>query len=272
MNTRTQHPKRFLSLLAVLLLAVSFSLSVFAAPPLVIDEYGLFDADTLTSLEQQAEDAASGHDCGVYFLVTDSIGEQDQRDYAKAYYISHNLGEGDSHSGILFLLALGSRKYVTITYGGGVTAFTDYRIKDMEDEIVPLLSDGEYAEAAETYISLCADTLDFYAEQGVPLDFDNDPANQPGLLIFLIIVGIAFLISGIVCAVLCAKMKTAHQKTEANDYMPAAGLTLRTQRDVYTHTTRTQVYDPPQQDNNSSSSGGSSVDSDGFGGSSGGSF
>ena len=222
MNTRTQHPKRFLSLLAVLLLAVSFSLSVFAAPPLVIDEYGLFDADTLTSLEQQAEDAASGHDCGVYFLVTDSIGEQDQRDYAKAYYISHNLGEGDSHSGILFLLALGSRKYVTITYGGGVTAFTDYRIKDMED--------------AETYISLCADTLDFYAEQGVPLDFDNDPANQPGLLIFLIIVGIAFLISGIVCAVLCAKMKTAHQKTEANDYMPAAGLTLRTQRDVYTHT------------------------------------
>ena len=46
--------------------------------------------------------------------------------------------------------------------------------------------------------------------------------------------------------------------------------TLRVKRDRYTHTTRERTYDPPQKE--SHSSGGSSVDSDGFGGSSGGSF
>ena len=49
--------------------------------------------------------------------------------------------------GILFLIALDSRDYVTITSGGGVTAFTDYRIAQIEDKIVPMLSDGSYYKA-----------------------------------------------------------------------------------------------------------------------------
>ena len=63
-------------------------------------------------------------------------------------------------------------------------------------------------------------------------------------------------------------MKTAKRKTQANDYLP--GFALRVKRDRYTHTTRERTYDPPKKE--SSSSGGSSTDSDGFGGSSGGSF
>ncbi len=266
--------KKTLSLFAALLLSLSLCLSVAlaasAAAPLVRDEYGLFDSDTLTSLEQQAEDASAGHDCEVYFLVVDSIGDQNQRDYAKDYYRAQNLGSGSEHSGILFLLALGSRKYVTITYGGGVTAFTDYRIGQIEDKVVPKLSDGDYPDAAETFIALCADTLDFYAEQGVPLDSNNDPDNDLGLFGVLLVVGISFLVAGIVCGILCGQMKTAKQKTEANDYMPKEGLRLSVQEDHYLRTARTQVYDPPQTE--SSSGGGSSVDSDGFGGSSGGSF
>lgn len=78
-----------------------------------------------------------------------------QRDYAKNYYISNGLGYGDEQSGILFLLAVGSRKYVTITYGEGVTAFTDYRIEQQEDEIVPQLSDEEW-RMPPIPISICA--------------------------------------------------------------------------------------------------------------------
>lgn len=185
----------------------------------------------------------------------------------KNYYIANGLGYGDEQSGILFLLAVGSRKYVTITYGGGVTAFTDYRIEQIEDAVVPYLSDDDWAEAASEYLSMCADTLDFYAEHGEPLDVDNDTSGWPILL--LIVIGVPMIIAGIVCGVLYSQMKTARLKTEANDYI-GAGLKLRVQVDNYTHTDRVQVYDPPHEE--SSSSGGSSVDSDGFGGSSGGSF
>lgn len=255
--------KRF----AALVLALCLSIPAFAAAPLVRDEMGLFDADTYSQLEASAEAASDGHDCDVYFLVVDSIGDTDQRQYAKDYYLANGLGSGPEQSGILFLLAVGSRKYVTITYGGGVTAFTDYRIEQIEDAVVPYLSDDDWAEAASEYLSMCADTLDFYAEHGEPLDVDNDTSGWPILL--LIVIGVPMIIAGIVCGVLYSQMKTARLKTEANDYI-GAGLKLRVQVDNYTHTDRVQVYDPPHEE--SSSSGGSSVDSDGFGGSSGGSF
>ena len=162
--------KRFAALLAALVLALCLSIPAFAAAPLVRDEMGLFDADTYSQLEASAEAASDGHDCDVYFLVVDSIGDTDQRQYAKDYYLANGLGSGSEQSGILFLLAVGSRKYVTITYGGGVTAFTDYRIEQIEDAVVPYLSDDDWAEAASEYLSMCADTLDFYAEHGEPLD------------------------------------------------------------------------------------------------------
>lgn len=259
--------KRFAALLAALVLALCLSIPAFAAAPLVRDEMGLFDADTYSQLEASAEAASDSHDCDVYFLVVDSIGDADQRQYAKDYYLANGLGSGSEQSGILFLLAVGSRKYVTITYGGGVTAFTDYRIEQIEDAVVPYLSDNDWAEAASEYLSMCADTLDFYAEHGEPLDVDNDTSGWPILL--LIVIGVPMIIAGIVCGVLYSQMKTARLKTEANDYI-GAGLKLRVQVDNYTHTDRVQVYDPPHEEN--SSSGGSSVDSDGFGGSSGGSF
>lgn len=166
--------KKLFALLAAALLCMALTLPAGAAAPLVRDECGVFDADTLTDLEEQAESASDGHDVDVYFLVVDDIGDADQRDYAKNYYISNGLGYGDEQSGILFLLAVGSRKYVTITYGEGVTAFTDYRIEQQEDEIVPQLSDEEWADAAYTYIDMCDYALDYYADYGEPIDVDND--------------------------------------------------------------------------------------------------
>lgn len=226
--------KKLFALLAAALLCMALTLPAGAAAPLVRDECGVFDSDTLADLEEQAESASDG------------------------------LGYGDEQSGILFLLAVGSRKYVTITYGEGVTAFTDYRIEQQEDEIVPQLSDEEWADAAYTYIDMCDYALDYYADYGEPIDVDNDIGLEDLLIAMIFPLGI----SAFICLILYHRMKTARQKTEADEYMP--GFTLRVKRDRYTHTTRERTYDPPQKE--SHSSGGSSVDSDGFGGSSGGSF
>ena len=131
MKTLTCSLRRLGAALAAAVLAVCLSLPAMASAPLVRDDYGLFDGDTLSELEASAEEAADGHDCDVYFLTVDSIGDEDQRAYAKNYYRDNDLGSGSDRSGILFMIALGSRKYVTITYGGGVTAFTDYRIEQI---------------------------------------------------------------------------------------------------------------------------------------------
>ena len=112
---KTNCYKKCCAFLAALLMLAVLALPGMAAAPLVRDEMGLFDADTYNELEQSAEAASSGHDCDVYFLVVNDIGDANQRDFAKNYYVNNGLGSGEGKSGILFLLAVGSRKYVTIT-------------------------------------------------------------------------------------------------------------------------------------------------------------
>ena len=256
--------KKLFSLLTALVLCLLCAVPAFAEMPLVMDTYELFKPEVTAELEQKAQDASAGHSVNVYLLTVSDIGGQNVREFAKDWYRNYDLGYGEGKSGILFLIALDSRDYVTITYGGGVTAFTDYRIEQQEDEIVPLLSDEEWEDAADTYIEMCDEALDYYADHGEPIDIDNDVGLGDLMVAMLVPLGI----SAIVCFVLYSQMKTAKRKTRADEYMP--GFALRVKRDRYTHTTRERVYDPPKKE--SSSSGGSSTDSDGFGGSSGGSF
>ena len=183
--------KKLFSLLTALVLCLLCAVPAFAEMPLVMDTYELFKPEATAELEQKAQDASAGHGVNVYLLTVSDIGGQNVREFAKDWYRDYDLGYGEGKSGILFLIALDSRDYVTITYGGGVTAFTDYRIAQIEDKIVPMLSDGTYYKASETYIEMCADTLDFYAEKGVPLDSGNDPAKGWIKWVFVFVIPLA---------------------------------------------------------------------------------
>ena len=105
MNPHTHCLRSLCAFLAALVLAVCLACPALADAPLVRDEYGLFDADTLAQLESSAEDASAGHDCDVYFLTVDSIGDTDQRAYAKNYYVQNDLGSGSGKSTIARLLS-----------------------------------------------------------------------------------------------------------------------------------------------------------------------
>lgn len=262
--------KKRICVFAALLCAVLLALPALAGGSYVVDEAGLLGGDT-ASLESQAADLAGQYGVGVYFVTVNDMGGMAVRDYAKQYYQQNALGEGSDQSGILFLVCMGTRDYVTVTYGGGVHAFTDYRIAQIEESVKPKLSDGDYTGAAETYMSLCGDTLQYMAENGEPLDSNNDPGSAGGRTAVKVLITVLApcLIAGAVCAVFYAQMKTAKEQREAGSYVPENGFTLSRRTDMFTHTTETRQYDPPQQRD---SGGGSMTDSSGFGGSSGGKF
>ena len=136
-----------------------------------------------------------------------------------------------------------------------------------ESEFVEMLA---IAQSAPGPIALNTAIFVGYKARGVKgVIFSSLGTILPSFIVILLIAMIFPLgISAFICLILYRRMKTARKKTEADEYMP--GFTLRVKRDRYTHTTRERTYDPPQKESNSS--GGSSVDSDGFGGSSGGSF
>ena len=243
---------------------------------LIRDYAGLLSDSERDRLEQKAKELEETYQCCTYVLTVDSLNGAERRNFAKQYYTDHDLGCGAWRNGILFLVAMESREYVTITYGRdpenltdygiGIYAFSDYGIEKLEDKVVPELSDEAYYDAFDTYLSTCESYLKQYTETGEPFDVGNAPRSI--FIPLLITIFVPILIAFLVCMIFRSQMKTAIKATQADNYIPRDGFNLTHQIDQYTHTTQTRRT----IERSNSSGGGSSVDSGGFGGSSGGHF
>ncbi len=264
------------TLACMIALACSVALApepALASDRFVHDNYALFSSSDLNALETQARATSEKYDVGVYLLVVDNIGQSSARDYAINYYRNADLGLGAGKSGILFLVAVNSRDYVTITYGDGINAFTDYQIEQMEDAIVSELRHDRWLDAAHTYLDLADYTLAFRAEHGEPLDYNNAPLDPGTIVLFILIaLAIAGVVAGLWCATLYSQMKTARQAVQASQYLDRNSFALLAQDDQYI---TSSVVATPRASSSSSRGGfrgGSSIGSGGFGGSSGGKF
>lgn len=245
---------------------------------LMLDEADLLDDTQLLRLESKARKISERHGCDLYVLTVPTMNGAKPREFAKAYYNEHNLGSGDFRNGVLFMISMDTRDYVTITYGRnpqntseygpGVLAFTDYGVEKLEEQVVPYLSEGDYYKAFDCYLDTCSTYLDLY-DQGEAFDKGT---RLPGESIFgpvqiIIIILLPLLIAFVVCMIFKAQMKTARQAVAAGDYMDKNSFDLTDSRDIFIRRERNR-----RKIEKSSSSGGSSTDSDGFGGSSGGKF
>ncbi len=256
--------------------AESLSLTDDWGGTLIRDKDGLLTASQRQELEAKAQAIAAQYGCSLYVLTVDSLNGQGRRSYAEQYYTDNNLGYGSWRDGVLFLVAMGSREYVTVTwshdpndwlnYGTAIKAFTDYGISEMEDQIVPRLSDGDYYGAFDRYLSIGESYLKAYAS-GKP--FDVGSKKNTGLR-WLIAIVAPILIALFVYLKMRSDMKPIKPATDANNYIPEDGLNLYGQSDQFTHTT--VVRRRIERESSGGHSGGSSVSSSGFGGSSGGHF
>ena len=243
----------------------------------VRDHYQLLSDSTLQSMEAEAESLSDTYKCDVYLTIVDDLGSYtSSRQFAEAYWNYYDLGRGTNKDGIMFLIAVDSRDYVTITHGqgttGGITIFTDYRIEQIEDAIVEELKGNNWVAGCEAYLEKATETFEFYTEHGEPWDSNNDPENAWIALLIKILVTILvpLLIAAAICALWASQMKTARLATEASSYLERGSLVLTRQTDHFLRTTR--VVTKIEKSDSSSGGGGSTVSDSGFGGSSGGKF
>lgn len=266
---------------AVALMLALCSSAFAAGSPYVIDDYGLLDSSTQSAMESQAKAMAKSYDVGPYLLIVDDIGSESAREFAKDRYKADKLGVGDDKSGILFMIAVDSRDYVTITHGDGVTAFTDYRIEAMEDDIVSYLKDDEWEDACRVYLDDCQETFEFNAAHGAPMDYDNDPASPSyddgviGLDDLALPAGIALVVALLVMfavrAFLKGQLKSVAAGASARAFM-AEPVEVTAANEVFLGATVSKTPIPKNDDGPGGGGGGSWVDSGGFGGSGGGKF
>lgn len=263
--------------------AASAAQTIQSQSQLVIDNAELLTEKEKLRLEDKAQRISQQYGCNIYVLTVPTMDGAERREFAKAYYTEHQLGSGEYRNGILFMIAMDTRDYVTITYGrnpedtsqygSGILAFTDYGISQMEEQVVPYLSEGDYYTAFDTYVDTCRVYLSTY-DQGTAYDVGVRLPGEPifGAFEIGIIILVPLLIAFIVCMVFRAQMKTAVKATKAGDYLVDGSFHLTESRDDFIRTTRSRRKIERTSSSGGGSSGGSTVDSDGFGGSSGGKF
>ena len=259
-------------LAACLLLALSLAPGALAKGTYVLDDYGLYDNSTRQELEQSASQLASTYGVAPYLVVVDDIGSQSVRSFAESYWLDHDLGIGSDASGIMFLIAVDSRDYVTITHGKGIYNFTDYGIEQLENAVVVYLGDDEWEDAAECYYEQCSSILAFCADKGEPFDSHNDPAARVVALgmAFAIALLLALAVAFIVRRILKGQLKSVAAGSSAAGFL-AGSVVLTAQQDVFTGS-HVSVVPLPKNDDNGGGLGGSTVSASGFGGSAGGKF
>ena len=233
--------------------------------PFVIDEVGLLKEGYYQDFEARCETMSQNTGVGVYLALVDSIGEEEVRDYGVDFFNSNDLGMGDQKDGVLFLISVGSRKYVTVTHGAGRDVFTNYRVDQMEEIIVSDLKEDRFVEGCDDYVTLCEETVDFYLANGEGMSRDNDPVAQKkdraiGMGISVVV---AAVIAGGVSFGLRRQLKSVEVACSASNYELPDSFDLSDSNDKFEGVF---ISKTPKPKNDNDSGGG------GFGGSSGGSF
>ncbi len=262
--------KRWISLLAVLILVLTLCVSALAAgfeaakADFITDYSGILTELERSELEQRAEEISRQYQCGVYVIVLEDYTgysyDGSVYEAAKALYQEYELGYGEEKSGELLLVSMADRDYALIAHGYGNTAFTEFGKNKLSEVFVDNFKEDDWYGGFSDYLEKSASMLQS-AWDGQPLNADSDP------LIGSAGIGISVLLGCGLGLLICwlfkeHQMKSVAVKTEADAYVSAGSAKITNRQDQFTHTTETR-----KKIEKSSSS--SSSSNDGFSGKSG---
>jgi len=224
-------------LLCCFLLMLLLLPQALGAPLRVSDEAALLTNNEMQLLLTRADDISAKHNVDVLILTTNDSRGMVLGNFA-ADYVDYN---DFSTNNIVLAVAMDQRKYVCVTTGSCIRAFTDYTLDVIYDTMEDDMIAGNYVQAFDTYLELCDRVLK-QAADGEPFDY-NLPLDTRSTgeilgmrLAFSLIPG--FLIAWIIAYVQKSAMKTARAQESAHSYLTRMNLTR--QRDIYLYTTTTR--------------------------------
>lgn len=230
--------KKLTSILLALCLMAVLSLQVLAAPPRLTDNADLLTTGEETALEQKLDDISNRQGIDIVVVTVESTDGAEPVDFADDWF-DYNDYRAD---GILLLVSMEDSDWHVSTTGYGITAVTDAGLKYMSNEFVPLLSDGDYAEAFDTFADLC-DSFITQAKTGDPYDSHNLPKEPFNFVVNLLVcLAIGFVVALIYTSKLKSELITVRKQVKADSYVTPGSLQLTGSRDLflYTQVTKTE--------------------------------
>ncbi|MEE0775829.1 MAG: TPM domain-containing protein, partial [Bacillota bacterium] len=167
--------KRFFSIFIGCLLCVLLMLSMAVSAdetPSVVDNADLLTTEEEASLAEALEQVSTAHQFDLVVVTTPSCEGKTPMEFADDFYDYNGYGSGVNKDGALFLVSMEDRDWWISTTGFGITAFTDWGIDYIGEQVVPSLSDGQYYDAFMDFATLSDDFL-VQAEKGEAYDQGN---------------------------------------------------------------------------------------------------
>lgn len=179
--------ERLSAVLFAALLMLCTPLCVFAeSSQKLIDDAGLFTAEEASALEAQLRELSDATDWDIIIYTNyNDIDSEEMEYYYNDYYDMQGFGRGDSGSGVMFTVDMGSQRRLITTKGDAMYYFSDERVDDLKSDIISEIYSGDYYAAAEVFINTVSD----YYAQGKPEDGEfsnvrlNEKTENPALYI-----------------------------------------------------------------------------------------
>lgn len=230
---------------------------VHADDSYVVDEAGLFSADEVSSLNEQAAELSDQYGFGVYIhTVQDEDSYDDIYTYTENFYTDNQFGYDGTSDGVLFLIAMSSQGgSYDIYVPGDVTEekISTDGVSMINDDVKDYLQAHDFDKAGEAYLDSVSSRLSYYEEYGTAETYDNEPQETSGVLRYLLIFGLPLTVALIVILVMLRMNKTKQKAVTAKQYVKKNGVHMNTIQDIFLYRTETRV--PLPQNDKSSSSG-----------------
>lgn len=252
--------KRITALIFILII------SICAATPALADDtdgfadeyYRLSDGASLLS-ETENEDILNKLDeisvrqkMDIVIITSEDLeGRSTATEYADDIYDICNFGYGENRDGILLLISMEDRDWAISTCGYGITVFNDAGIDYIGEQIKPFLSEGEYAEAFNTFAELCDDFIS-QANNDKPYSTSTLPRAPLSLIWIPISIAAGVIIALIVVGIMKSKLKTVRFQTAANSYVKKDSLDITNSSDLFLYNTVTRTEKPKDNDSGNS--------------------
>ena len=187
---------------------------------LIYDQADLLSDAEEAALTEKLLEVSQTHNAQVIIATVASLADGDVDAYLNESYDSMGFGYGENHDGVYLLVCMDPREYRILSNGMAADAISAFDIEVIGEMIKPDLSDGDYAEAFETFAEQCDEYLS-----------NETTFNVTKKLGFCLVIGI---IAGVIVAfILKAQLKSVRKKNEANVYVKPGSMQLTVQNSYF---------------------------------------
>ena len=220
----------------------------------LLEMASLLSDEDVDSLTARLYELSLRQKMDVVIATTNTLEGKSVVAYADDLYDNCSFGYGADRDGLILVISMEDNDWYISTCGYGITAFTDAGIEYIGEQIVPYLSDKDFAGAFATYITLC-DEFITQARTDKPYDIGSLPRKpmSPAWILVCLIIGL--ILSCVTVGKMKAKLTTVRAQAAANSYMKNDSMNITDSREMflYKNVTRTK------RSNESSGGGGSST-------------